>query len=99
MVPAAAVLPARPAPMAAAPRHPIRRLVPVLQHGKDPLMARYGYMVITFLDGTTERIGGNGDNLKGDGTVLSVYTETGYSELRDVRNFPIANIREYHWEN
>jgi hypothetical protein len=59
---------------------------------------RFGYMVITFMDGTSQRIGGNGDNLKGDGAVLSVWTDDGYGGLRDVRNFPVANIREYHWE-
>jgi len=60
---------------------------------------RYGYLLITFNDGTTERVGGTSNSLKGDGAVLSVYTETGYSELRDVRNYPIANIKEYHWES
>ena len=59
---------------------------------------RYGHMVITFMDGTSQRIGGNGDNLKGDGAVLSVWYDDGYGQLRDVHNFPIANIREYHWE-
>lgn len=58
----------------------------------------YGYMVITFMDGTTQRVGGNRDSLKGDGMVLSVYTDDGYGSLRDMHNFPIANIREYHWE-
>lgn len=59
---------------------------------------RYGQMLITFLDGTSQSIGGNRDGLKGDGTVLSVCYDDGSGYLQDVRNFPIANIREYHWE-
>jgi hypothetical protein len=100
MVETAAVLPARPAPLAAAPRHPVRRLVPCLLHGKDPLMARYyGYVVITFLDGTTERVGGNRYSLNSEGTVLSIYTSSvGDPALRDMHNYPLAGIREYHWE-
>ena len=58
----------------------------------------YRYMIITFMDGTIQRLGGNGDSLKGDGTVLTVYYDDGYGGLRDVHNFPVANIREYHWE-
>lgn len=62
-------------------------------------MAGYGYMVIAFLDGTTERVFGNRHHLAGDGTVLVVCTASGYGgELRDVHNYPIANIKEYHWE-
>ncbi|MET3349630.1 UNVERIFIED_ORG: hypothetical protein ABID57_001302 [Arthrobacter sp. UYEF1] len=60
----------------------------------------YGHIVITFNDGTTERVGGNRHHLTGDGTVLVVCTAPAYGgELRDVRNFPIASIREYHWED
>lgn len=59
----------------------------------------YGYMVITFTNGTTERVGGNRHHLAGDGTVLVVCTAPSYGgALQDVHNYPIANIKEYHWE-
>lgn len=60
-------------------------------------MSRYfGYMIILFTDGTTERVGGNKHAVQ-DG-VLIVRTDSSYGSARDVRYFPLANVKSYHWE-
>jgi hypothetical protein len=56
----------------------------------------YGYMLIEFTDGSNDRVGGNRDRIA-DG-VLQVYTDDGYGQWKDIRNYPLANIKEYHWE-
>ena len=56
----------------------------------------YDYMLIKFMDGSTERVGGNEISLH-DG-VLSVRTTRTYGPSSDVRHFPLANIKSYHWE-
>ncbi len=56
----------------------------------------YGYVLIDFMDGTTERVGGNRERL-GDG-MLVVYTARDYGPDTDVRHFPLANIKSWRWE-
>lgn len=61
-------------------------------------MSRYfSYLLITFLDGSTERVGGNHHRVA-DG-VLTVWTESSYGDRTDRRSFPLLNIREYRWED
>lgn len=58
----------------------------------------YGYVLITFNDGTTERVGGNEDGIYNDQLVISTRSPYGGGS-KDVRHYPLSNIREWHWEN
>lgn len=58
-------------------------------------MSRYfGYVVIDFMDDSTERVGGNRHEVR-EG-VLQVWTES-YG-ARDHHYFPLANIKSWRWE-
>jgi hypothetical protein len=56
----------------------------------------YGYMVVRFMDGTEQRVGGNRDNIH-EG-VLVVSTDRDYGSRTDHHYFPLCNVKEYHWE-
>jgi len=56
----------------------------------------YNYYLLTFVDGTSERVGGNDTSLR-DG-VLTIRTLGNYSPATDVRHYPLANLREWHKE-
>lgn len=61
-------------------------------------MSRYfGYMVIEFTDGTTERFGGNRDSIH-EG-VLRVWTDGSYGGTRDHKSWPLINVKSYQWED
>lgn len=57
----------------------------------------YGHLVVTFTDGTTERVGGNRHEVR-EG-VLSVWTDASYGGMRDRRWFPLSGVRSYRWED
>ena len=56
----------------------------------------YGYYVLTFVDGSTERVGGNDASLR-DG-VLTIRTLNDYSGPGGARHYPLGNLREWHKE-
>ncbi len=56
----------------------------------------YGYMIITFIDGSEERVGGNRHAVQ-DG-VLVIRTEGSYGPSSDVSYWPLANVKSYRWE-
>lgn len=58
----------------------------------------YGYVLIDFTDGTSERVGGNRTRYLSDDGVLVVYTALDYGPDTDVRHFPLANIKSWRWE-
>jgi hypothetical protein len=67
-----------------------------MDYAGDEMSRYYGYMIVTFTDGTTQRVGGNRDHIN-EG-VLVVSTDRGYADRTDHHYFPLCNIREYHWE-
>jgi hypothetical protein len=56
----------------------------------------YKFLVIEFMDGSTERVGGTETTLH-DG-VLTIRTYSNYGPYSDVRSFPVVNIKSYRWE-
>lgn len=56
----------------------------------------YGYVIITFIDGSEERVGGNRHAVQ-DG-VLIIRTDTSYSGSKDVSYWPLDNVKSYRWE-
>lgn len=57
----------------------------------------YGQVIITFTDGSVEKVGGNRARTH-DG-ILVVCTEGSYGgDARDVHHFPLVNIRSWRWE-
>jgi hypothetical protein len=59
----------------------------------------YGYVVFDFMDGTTDRVGGNDFEILKDGTVLQVFTRRQYGDVTDRRWFPLANIKSWRWDD
>ena len=57
----------------------------------------YGHVLITFTDGTTERVGANKDRIQDN--VLVIFTDTTYGATKDVRRYPLVNVHEWHWED
>lgn len=53
-------------------------------------------MIVTFTDDTTVRHNANRDRIQ-DG-VLQVYTDDNYGQWTGIRNYPLVNVKEYHWE-
>lgn len=58
----------------------------------------YGHVLITFTDGTTERVGGNRDRIQDDLLVIFT-TDTTYGSTKDTHKYPLINIREWYWED
>jgi len=56
----------------------------------------YNYYLLTFVDGSMERVGGNDTSLR-DG-VLTIRTLRNYSGAVDVHHYPLGNLREWHKE-
>lgn len=55
----------------------------------------YDYVDITFVDGATERIGGNRERVE-EG-VLSIWTDSN-GFIEDMVKFPLCSIRSWRWE-
>ncbi len=63
-------------------------------------MSFYRRVIITFTDGSVERIGATHAEVNSTGTVLHVYTRnTGDPYLMNSRKFPLVNIRSWRWED
>lgn len=61
-------------------------------------MSRYfGHVIVTFTDGTTQKVGGNRDRVANG--VLTIWTDTTYGDIRDKVNFPLTSIRSWRWED
>lgn len=60
-------------------------------------MNRFAYVRVTFTDGTTERVGGTEARIWENQLVIS--TTHSYGPNSDVHYYPLANIREWHWED
>ena len=58
--------------------------------------AYYDHAVITFIDGTTERGGGNRERVV-DG-VLHIWTEDSMGGVTDKRSYPLVSVRSWRWE-
>lgn len=56
----------------------------------------YGYVLIEFTDGATERVGGNRHRVH-EGQLV-VLTEGSYGAITNARYFPLANVKTYRWE-
>jgi hypothetical protein len=56
----------------------------------------YDTATITFLDGTTEKVGGNREEVR-DG-VLTIWTTNSYGDNRDRVQFPLSAIKSWRWE-
>ncbi|WP_269939030.1 hypothetical protein [Arthrobacter sp. HY1533] len=57
----------------------------------------YGYVLITFTDGTTTRVGGNDAVTRNDQLVVKTNSDYG-GAARDVQFFPLSNIKTWRWE-
>lgn len=61
-------------------------------------MSRYfGHVLIDFMDGRTDRVGGNRTDVH-EGQLI-VKTVNTYGGVSDVHWFPLVNIRSYRWED
>lgn len=57
----------------------------------------FGHVLIDFMDGRTDRVGGNRIDVHNG--QLIVKTVNSYGDASDVHWFPLVNIRSYRWED